>query len=449
MSFLGNRGTTMDAIHSQTEFSAMQLVQTSKWTLRIAIVIGVSVVVGTLLLGFLPWQQNIAGAGRVVAYLPLERQQSIDAPIGGRIVDVHVQEGSIVNKGDLLLVISDLDPQFMARLEQRRQAIETKLTNYEDKVQTFELQIGNLEAARDLAITAARFKIETGKEKIKASREKLSAAEASLVAAESQYERKTKLFAAKAVSERDVEVARRDLEIARTSRNSATADLQAELNSVQALETELDKITQDAAIKINDSRGKIQEARSQAADARESLAKIEGDISKAQTQRVTAPIDGTVLRLSANLFGQIVKSGDKLLEIVPQTEKRAVELWVDGNDAPLLSKGDPVRLQFEGWPAVQFAGWPSVAVGTFGGRVDLIDSTDNGKGKFRILILPDADDENPWPGAQYLRQGVRTKGWVLLNEVSIGYEIWRQLNGFPPVVAPEEPKDDIARKRVK
>lgn len=431
------------------KLSAMQMVQTSKWTLRLAIGIGASLAVGTLLMGFLPWQQNIPGAGRVVAYLPIERQQSVDAPIGGRIVDVKVQEGSIVNKGDLLLVISDLDPQFLARLDQRKEAIQTKLLNYEDKVLTFGQQVENLEAVRELAITAARFKIETAKEKVNASREKLAAAEASLVAAEAQYERKKNLFDAKAVSKRDVEVAMRDLEIARTSKNSAIAGLQADQNDQQALETELEKITKDAAVKINDANSKMQEARSQAADARDSLAKIEGEISKAQTQRLTAPMDGVVFRLTANLFGQIVKSGDRLLEIVPQTDSRAVELWVDGNDAPLVSKGDLVRLQFEGWPAVQFPGWPAVAVGTFGGKVDLVDATDNGKGQFRILIRPDEDDKQSWPGAKYLRQGVRAKGWVLLNEVSIGYEIWRQLNGFPPIVSPDEPKDDIARKRIK
>ncbi len=431
------------------EFSAMRMVQSSKWTLRIAIFICVSLVVGTLLMGMLPWQQNVPGMGRVVAFLPMERQQSVDAPIGGRIIDVEVQEGSIVRKGDPLLLISDLDPQFMARLDQRKMAIETKLSNYEDKVLTFEQQVVNLEAARDLAITAARFRIETSKEKVNASREKLAAAEASLIAAEAQYARKKNLFESKAVSKRDLEVALRDLEIARTSKNGATANLQADLNSQQALETDVEKITKDTAVKIDETRTKIQEARGQAAEARNSLTKIEGEISKAQTQRVTAPMDGVVFRVSANLFGQIVKSGDKLLEIVPQTDKRAVELWVDGNDVPLIAKGDPVRLQFEGWPAVQFAGWPSIAVGTFGGRVDLIDSTDNGKGKFRILILPDESDLHDWPGPHYLRQGVRTKGWVLLREVSIGYEIWRQLNGFPPIVAPEEPEDGIARKRVK
>ena len=98
---------------------------------------------------------------------------------------------------------------------------------------------------------------------------------------------------------------------------------------------------------------------------------------------------------------------------------------------------EKVRLQFEGWPAVQFVGWPSVAVGTFGGTVAFVDQTDNGKGKFRIVVVPDEDDD-PWPEHRYLRQGVRANGWVLLNEVSLGFELWRQFNGFPPVVPVDE-----------
>jgi hypothetical protein len=130
-----------------------------------------------------------------------------------------------------------------------------------------------------------------------------------------------------------------------------------------------------------------------------------------------------------------VKAGDGLLVIVPDTEDRAVELWIAGNDMPLLSDGRPVRLQFEGWPAVQFTGWPSVAVGTFGGHVALIDSTDDGSGRFRILVRPDTNE--PWPTGLYLRQGVRVNGWVLLDSVKLGYELWRRFNGFPPTVKPQ------------
>jgi membrane fusion protein, adhesin transport system len=112
---------------------------------------------------------------------------------------------------------------------------------------------------------------------------------------------------------------------------------------------------------------------------------------------------------------------------------------VHGNDAALISPGRHVRLQFEGWPAVQFAGWPSVAVGTFGGRVGFVDATDDGKGRFRVVVVPDPEDED-WPSAQYLRQGVRAKGWVLLEQVRLGFELWRQFNGFPPAldVSPDD-----------
>lgn len=76
-----------------------------------------------------------------------------------------------------------------------------------------------------------------------------------------------------------------------------------------------------------------------------------------------------------------------------------------------------------------------MAVGTFGGEVLLVDAADDGKGKFRALVVPDKEDE-PWPPVRYLRQGVRANGWVLLNQVALGFELWRQFNGFPPVVTP-------------
>jgi hypothetical protein len=145
-----------------------------------------------------------------------------------------------------------------------------------------------------------------------------------------------------------------------------------------------------------------------------------------------------VLRVIARQSGELLKAGAPIAVIVPTSRKDVVELWVDGNDMPMVMPGHTVRLQFEGWPALQFSGWPSIAVGTFGGRVLLVDSTDNGKGRFRVLVEPDAADD-PWPSRRFLRQGVRANGWVMLNVVPIGFELWRQFNGFPPVIATDEP----------
>lgn len=170
--------------------------------------------------------------------------------------------------------------------------------------------------------------------------------------------------------------------------------------------------------------------RSDVENIKAELARIEIKLARQHSQHVIAPITGTILRRHAGQESVIVKAGDIIAELVPNTTSRAVELWVDGNDIPLINIGDTVRLQFEGWPGIQFSGWPSVAIGTFGGVVSVIDAADDGQGMFRLLVTPGKDE--PWPQPRYLRQGVRANGWVLLGQVQLWFELWRRFNGFPP-----------------
>ncbi|NDG27118.1 MAG: HlyD family efflux transporter periplasmic adaptor subunit, partial [Proteobacteria bacterium] len=163
------------------------------------------------------------------------------------------------------------------------------------------------------------------------------------------------------------------------------------------------------------------------ANASAELARMDVRLSRQLTQSVKAPVPGTILKIISGQGAQIVKSGQMLAVLVPETESRAVELWIQGNDVPLIRENAEVRLQFEGWPAIQFSGWPGAAYGTYGGKVALIDASDNGQGKFRIVITP--LDKEPWPEGTYLRQGARALGWVLLNRVTLGYELWRRFNG--------------------
>lgn len=161
------------------------------------------------------------------------------------------------------------------------------------------------------------------------------------------------------------------------------------------------------------------------------LARIDVRIARQLSQLVKAPRAGSILSVLQGQGGQIVKAGDPLVVFVPESSNRVVELWIDGNDLPLIRPGRKVRLQFEGWPAIQFSGWPSVAVGTFGGVVQFVDATDDGRGQFRTIIKQDPEDPIPWPSGEFLRQGVRAIGWILLDRVTLGFEIWRRLNGFP------------------
>lgn len=394
---------------------------------------------------FLPWQQNVNGSGYISAFAPAERQQTIDSPVSGRILHWYVKEGAKVKQGDLLLEVTDIDPQFQDRLEQQRKANEAKLSAKQQELDAYQLQIERLETVRDMKVTAAQYKLDMARQKMRSATEMLASARASYDTALQQQKRLQRLLNDGLVSQRDFEIADRDSIIARRSLNSARAGLQSAQAEQRAAQADIDQFRADAQAKIDSTSAAINKIRSELADVRNSLVGNELKIARQQAQRITAPQSGTILRLLMNPQSHIVKQGEPLLILVPDTTDRAVEVWVSGNDAPLILPGHHARLMFEGWPAVQFVGWPEVAVGTFGGTVSFVDSSDNGQGKFRVLIVPDESD-HLWPSSRFLRQGGAVKAWILLEQVSIGYEIWRQLNGFPPMLTPTHPYKDLNRK---
>lgn len=384
-----------------------------------------------------PWQQNIRASGKVTAFAPIERQQNVEAPIGGRLVKWFVKEGSKVKAGDVLVEISDVDPELLPRLTQQRDAAKSKLSAKEDELRAYKSQIDNLIATRDLQIATAQYRLDVARQRANSAQESVVSAQATLQTANFQIERLERLLADGLVSKREHEVATRDQVIAQRTLNSNQATLKGALAEQRAAEAEIGRIRSDAQARINSATASMNKVQSELEDSRASLLKNEVDVSRQHSQTVKAPRDGSVLRLLANPQGDLVRQGDALLTLVPDADVKAVELWVNGNDVTLITKGRHARLQFEGWPALQFGGWPEVAVGTFGGNVAFVDATDDGKGKFRVLLTPDENSQE-WPSERFLRQGVRVEGWILLNRVTMAYELWRQLNAFPPVYTPEK-----------
>ncbi|MEM8981704.1 MAG: HlyD family efflux transporter periplasmic adaptor subunit [Pseudomonadota bacterium] len=177
---------------------------------------------------------------------------------------------------------------------------------------------------------------------------------------------------------------------------------------------------------------RVEELRAGVAEAAAAISRLDVNISRQSVQTVRAPRDGVILRVNAGDAATFINSGQVVATFVPDNIERAVELFVDGRDIALVQPGAKVRLEFEGWPVVQFSGWPSIAVGTFGGIVTAVDASAGTNGQFRVLVVEDKDDPNPWPDAGFVRFGANVKGWVLLGQVTVGYEIWRQLNNFPP-----------------
>jgi len=177
---------------------------------------------------------------------------------------------------------------------------------------------------------------------------------------------------------------------------------------------------------------RVEEFNGRVAEAAAKLSRMDVSLSRQSVQTLSAPRDGVILSVNAGDVATFVNAGDVLATFVPEAPERVIEIFVDGRDIALVQIGRKARIQFEGWPAVQFSGWPSVAVGTFGGVVQSIDPSAQPNGRFRVLIAEDPDDAHPWPEERYVRIGAKVRSWVLLETVPVGYELWRQLNNFPP-----------------
>jgi membrane fusion protein, adhesin transport system len=400
----------------------------------------------TVALTVTPWQQNVTGSGSVIAFHPEERPQNIEAPIDGRVAKWYVVEGSKVKKGDPIVDLSDNDPDIIARLTQERDATSSTIDAAQRRIKSIEDRIRGLEATQKNGVAAATARVQMSIDRIQAAENSLQAAQASLVTARLNRERQKGLAAKGLTSTRNVELAELDFAKATADVDRAQASLNAAKSEKLSLDSELLRTDTDSQTRIDEAWGSHASALSDLAKARAELTKVEVRLARQSTQRITAPIDGTVFRVVARQSGEMLKAGSLIAILVPFTANNVVELMLNGNDTPLVSPGRNVRLQFEGWPALQFSGWPSIAVGTFGGKVLMVDSTDNGKGQFRVLVEPDPADD-PWPSQNYLRQGVRANGWVLLNQVPIGYEFWRQFNGFPPTVAPPDSGKESSDKK--
>ena len=379
---------------------------------------------------FLPWQQNVTAIGKVTAFSPSERVQTIDAPVSGVISKWYVQEGSVVKEGEVLLEVSDIDPMFKDRLEAQRNNLQTKLNAKQDELKSYQVQQQNLMSSRDAKISAAQFKLDVANQKILSTTEAISAAKATADAAEFQSNRMQRLFVDGLVSKRDLEVAERDLIIAQRNLISAQAQHNSAKAEAQSAKAEILQIRADTQASLDSSSAVINKIKGELADSQNSLTSSEINLSRQNMQRIVAPRAGTIFRLPVNSQSQMISQGQPLLVILPETSARAVELWVDGRDAPLITTDTSVRLEFEGWPAIQVPGWAKIGIGTFSGKVSFVDPTDNGTGSFRVMVVPD-ENYPDWPSARFLRQGISAKGWILLENVTIGYEIWRLLNGFP------------------
>jgi membrane fusion protein, adhesin transport system len=388
---------------------------------------------------FLPWQQTVSGDGSVTAFNPANRPQTVQNIIAGRIQKWYINEGMRVKRGDTLLSITEIkdeyfDPLLTTRISEQIAAKLAYIAATKSQIDQTDKQIASLVTARELTLAKTGNKVIQARNKIKIDSGSFEAQKIQYTLSARQLERYRELYEKNGlISLTEFEKRRQTLQEKLAYRIETENKLLNSRNELLNARIELNSVEQDYREKLAKARSDRNYKQATLADADSEISKLRNKMSSVGVRQeqyvIKAPQNGIIVRALKAGIGELIKEGEPVATIAPIYIDRAVEIYVRPMDIPLLRPGQQVRLEFDGWPAFQFSGWSNASVGTFGGRVSVIDYVASNNGYYRILVKPDSALA-AWP--EQIRLGSGAKGWAMLSFVTVGYELWRQLNGFPP-----------------
>jgi multidrug efflux pump subunit AcrA (membrane-fusion protein) len=387
---------------------------------------------------FLPWTQSIRAKGTVTALRQEQRPQQINTIIGGRIERWLIKEGDFVKKGDTLLQLSEikadyLDPQLLNRTAEQIDAKRSSLNYYESKIAATGQQITAMNNALQAKLNQLRNKYRQAEVKVQSDSMEMVAALNDWKIATIQYNRQKSLHDSGLVSLTQLEQRNQGYQTAAAKKISAENKFYASKQELNIIQIEFSALQQE-------NTEKVSKAQSDRFGSLSSVATGQGEIAKLQNQYasysirngmyyIVAPQSGQIVQARNTGIGEIVKDGDMLVHIVPDQIEYAVEMYIRPVDLPLVSPGQKVRFLFDGFPAIVFSGWPEASYGTYQGIVSAVESDVSTNGKFKIVVREDTAYRK-WP--LQLRMGTGANGIALLKNVQLWYELWRNINSFPP-----------------
>ncbi|MEO6001248.1 MAG: HlyD family efflux transporter periplasmic adaptor subunit [Chitinophagaceae bacterium] len=386
----------------------------------------------------LPWTQNIRSKGTITTLRQEQRPQELNTIIPGRVIKWYVKEGDFVNEGDTVLQLGEVkidyfDPQLLARTQQQITAKQQSIEEYKNKATTTITQGQALKRGKELKLQSLENKITQQELKVQTDEADLVAVNNELNVHKRQIDAAKIMLDSGAISLSEFEKRKVNYQNGLAKVNSTNNKLLQDRQELINLRIEQNSAVQDYTDKIAKTEGDRFSTLSNAASTEAEVSKLQNQYANYNARNklyyITAPQSGQITKARKAGIGEMVKEGEMMVEIVPNHIQYAVEMFVDPMDLPLIAMGQKVRFIFDGFPVIVFSGWPKSSYGTFGGTVTAVETSVSYNGKFRVLAIEDPK-EKPWP--EQLRMGGGANGIALLKDVRIYYEIWRNINGFPP-----------------
>ena len=394
--------------------------------------------IGGIITLFLPWTQNIKVKGNVTSLYQEQRPQQLHSPIPGKIIKWYVKNGDYVKKGDTLLQLSEikddyLDPLLVQRTQEQVNAKKGVRNFYEAKVGTVKTQLEALHSARNLKLNQLKIKISQLNNKLTGEEAEFTAATNELKLSEDQFARQKKMYEEGLVSLTQFQqrsISYQNAVAKKTASENKVAQTRQEIINTGI---EQNSVIQDYTEKLSKIEGDRFQNMGQIEGSDGEIAKLENQVANYKARQglyfIIASQDGQIVQLNKTGIGEVLKDGENIGTIVPTAVDYAVEIYIEPVDLPLVKEGQRVMCIFDGFPAIVFSGWPNSSYGTFAGKVVAVESNISANGLFKALIIEDKNEKR-WPPK--IKMGGGVQGIAILNDVPIWYELWRNINGFPP-----------------
>ena len=356
----GSADAAADAAGFRTFEHQAEVVMSRERTQRAQLIVRAALVVVLLLVlwaCFAHVEEVTRGDGKVIPSKQLQVVQSLD---GGVVSEILVQEGQVVEAGQLLLKIDEtrassgvresaaqgfalrargarlralaegaaFQPPASSTPEERR-IVDEERTLYETR---------RSELATMIAINQQQ--LQQRQQELSEMRARKASAERGLDLGQQELNKTRPLLATGAVSE--VDILRLEREVSRS--RGEIEQSSAQIARVQAAIGEAQRKIQETELTFrNDARKDMADVMGKLNALNEGAVALADKVDKSQ---VKSPVRGRVQRLLANTVGGVVQPGKDIVEVVPLDDQLILEAKVQPRDIAFIHPGQEATVKF-------------------------------------------------------------------------------------------------------
>lgn len=345
------------------------------------------------------------GEGKVIPSSKLQSVQSFD---GGIVSEILIKEGDYVEKNQALMKIDTT--RFQATFEENQESLlslkaqkvrlETELsTDYTKKFKPLFfpkalIAEGSQYMTNQQKVFKSRFlerqntlKIIQLQEKqkiqeLKEIRSKKEQLKDSLTLIDEELDTISKMVKSGSKSKVELIQIKKEYNNLKGELRSIELSIPRTKLSIEESKTQIDEKLQSFKSEVSEELQKV------TSDIKVIEAKMVSDNDKLEKTIIKSPVDGTIKQININTIGSVVKTGENLIEIVPDSDILLIEAKIDPKDIAFINPSSKALVKLTAYDFSIYGGLEGKIVEISADSIKDEDSKDN-KSYYKVVVKTD------------------------------------------------------------